>query len=84
MLKSRRADFLSSLRSASHDFLIRAGWAILKRRELLGPWRVIVSTNDYCNYQCVMCYEHSPLAPFQYQNKGAGVPSEERTFDELK
>jgi MoaA/NifB/PqqE/SkfB family radical SAM enzyme len=75
---------ISSLQKAIHNFYILLGGALSKERALTGPKRVILGITDYCNYNCLMCREHSPLVPVKCQNGETDLSSKENTLDKLE
>ena len=78
-----RSNNLRSIQQLFHASSIALGGKLFKNKTLTGPWRVLVSVTDHCNYSCIMCREHSPYAPEEYQNQGKDLPSSEKKFYEL-
>ncbi len=65
-----------------HYSLIGAGGFIGRKKALTGPWKVVIGVTDHCNYRCVMCREHSFLAPREFQTGQVEAGSEKNIFYE--
>jgi MoaA/NifB/PqqE/SkfB family radical SAM enzyme len=66
-----------------HYSLIGAGGFFGRKKALAGPWKVVIGVTDRCNYRCVMCREHSFLAPREIQTGQVNAGSEKYAFYEM-
>jgi len=74
----------SGLQKVTHNFCILLGGALLKERALTGPQRVLLDITDYCNYNCMMCREHSPLSPSKFSKGVSDLSPEKNTSFKLQ
>ncbi|MCP3875286.1 MAG: radical SAM protein [Desulfobacteraceae bacterium] len=64
--------------------LMAMGGKMKKKQALTGPWKVIIGVTDFCNYNCIMCREHSDYAPEQFRDNGVDHLKEQSVFNEIK